>query len=134
MKNVLRVTGGNVKVTLRFNWTKTQLGVSLNGSGTGSVSSDIISYNKTLQTNISHELQWHLSYSEPLSITNGIALNTIDPYRAADYEILSNMLNKLKTNQTTVKDNLLKVINAHLQTILAQKVLDDEVSLPLARL
>ena len=72
-------------------------------------------------------MQWHLSFSEPLVITNGIALNTMDPYRAADYEILSNMLNKLKNNQTTVKDNLLKVINAHFQTILAQKVLEDVV-------
>ena len=49
----------------------------------------------------------------------------MDPYRAADYEILSNMLNKLKNNQTTVKDNLLKVINANFQTILADVVLAD---------
>lgn len=79
-------------------------------------------------------MQWHLSYSEPLTITNGIALNTIDPYRAADYEILSNMLNKLKTNQTTVLENLLKVVNANLQTILAQKVRDDVVFTSLCRL
>lgn len=58
-------------------------------------------------------------------ITNGFALNTVDPYRAADYEILSNMLNKLKNNQTTVKDNFLKAINANLQTILAVKVQED---------
>jgi hypothetical protein len=38
----------------------------------------------------------------------------MDPYRAADYEILSNMLNKLKNNQTTVKENLLKAINTPL--------------------
>lgn len=36
-------------------------------------------------------------------------------------------MNKLKNNQTTVKDNLLKVINAHFQSILAQKVLEDVV-------
>jgi len=47
------------------------------------------------------------------------------PYRAADYEILSNMLNKLKNNQTTLKDNLLKVINANFQDILAWVVSND---------
>lgn len=35
------------------------------------------------------------------------------------------MLNKLKNNQTTLKDNLLKVINAHFQTTLAEIVLAD---------
>lgn len=43
-KNVLRVSGGNVRISYTFDWTKTQLGSSLNGTGTGSVSSDIISY------------------------------------------------------------------------------------------
>lgn len=126
-KNVLRVTGGTVRIEFKFNWTKTQLGQSLNGVGSGTVTSDIITYEKTLQTNTTHELQWHLTYSEPLAITNGFALNTIDPYRAADYEIISNMLNKLKNNQTTVKDNFLKAINAQLQSRLAVKVLEDEV-------
>ncbi len=51
----------------------------------------------------------------------------MQPYKAGDYEILSNMLNKLKTNDTTVKDNLLKVININFQSILAQKVRDDPV-------
>jgi hypothetical protein len=49
----------------------------------------------------------------------------MSPYKAADYEILSNMLNRLKTNQSAVKDNLLKVLNANFQTILEQKVLID---------
>lgn len=35
------------------------------------------------------------------------------------------MLNKLKNNQTTLKDNLLKVINAHFQTTLAEIVAAD---------
>jgi hypothetical protein len=72
-------------------------------------------------------LQWHLSKSEPLNITNGISLATMDPYRASDYEILSNMLNKLKNNQSTIKDNFLKSINPKLQNILATKVETDEV-------
>jgi ribosomal protein S8 len=60
-------------------------------------------------------------------------LNTIDPYRAADYEIISNMLNKLKNNQTTVKENFLKAINAQLQSRLAGKVQEDEVLPSLCR-
>ena len=57
----------------------------------------------------------------------------MQPYKAGDYEILSNMLNKLKNNETTVKDNLLKVININYQSILAQKVRDDPVTLTLSR-
>jgi hypothetical protein len=37
------------------------------------------------------------------------------------------MLNKLKNNQTTVKDNFLKAINAKFQDTLAIKVKEDEV-------
>jgi hypothetical protein len=43
------------------------------------------------------------------------------------------MLNKLKTGQNTVKDNLLKVTNANFHAILEQKVLEDAVSLTLSR-
>lgn len=132
--NVLRVTGGNIKVNITFDWEKTQLGASLNGTGTASVSTDIITFEKTLHTNDSHELQWYMSRADPIVITNGISLNNMEPYKAADYEILSNMLNKLKTNQTTVKDNLYKVINANYQSILAKYVLLDEVSPLLFRL
>lgn len=39
----------------------------------------------------------------------------MDPYRASDYEVLSNMLNKLKNNQSTIKDNFLKAINPKLE-------------------
>lgn len=84
-KNVYRLTGASPKIDFSFNWTKTQLGTSLSGTGTGKVTSDIISFEKTLTTNKTHQLQWHLSYSEPLNITNGISLSTMDPYRAADY-------------------------------------------------
>lgn len=102
--------------------------------GTASVSSDTIAYEKTLYTNTSHELQWFLSKSDTLSITNGISLNTMSPPKPADYDVLFDMLNHLKTNQSTVKVNLLKVINANLQTILAEKVLIDPVSTSLFRL
>jgi len=78
-----------------------------------------------LTTNTTHQLQWHLSYSEPLNITNGISLSTMDPYRASDYEVLSNMLNKLKNNQSTIKDNFLKAINPKLEEILATKIATD---------
>ena len=70
-------------------------------------------------------LQWHLSYYEDLNITNGISLSTMDPYRASDYEVLSNMLNKLKNNQSTIKDNFLKSINSNLKNILADKIATD---------
>jgi hypothetical protein len=43
-KNVLRVTGGTVRIEFNFNWTKTQLGQSLNGTGSGKVTSDVITY------------------------------------------------------------------------------------------
>jgi hypothetical protein len=125
--NVLRVTGGNIKVNITFDWEKTQLGSSLNGTGMASVSTDIITFEKTLHTNDSHEMQWYMSRADPIEITNGISLNNMEPYKAADYEILSNMLNKLKNNQTTVKDNLYKVINANYKNILAKYVLEDEV-------
>lgn len=93
-----------------FQWEKTQLGTSLFGNGTGTVGSDILTYEKTLQTNSSHELQWHLSRVEPITITNGLSLSKMQPYKAEDYEILSNMLNKL-SNGTTVKQNLIKILN-----------------------
>ena len=43
------------------------------------------------------------------------------------------MLNFLKTGQRTVKDNLLKVLNANYSAILAEKVLEDPVTLCLFR-
>jgi hypothetical protein len=46
----------------------------------------------------------------------------MSPYREADYKILSDMLNQLKNNETTVKQSLLNSINAQYQTILAVKV------------
>jgi|JI9StandDraft_1071089.scaffolds.fasta_scaffold629044_2 hypothetical protein len=49
----------------------------------------------------------------------------MDPYRASDYEVLSNMLNKLKNNQSTIKDNFLKAINPKLEEILATKIATD---------
>jgi len=44
------------------------------------------------------------------------------------------MLNFLKTGQKTVKDNLLKVLNANYSAILAEKVLEDPVNPLLSRL
>jgi hypothetical protein len=43
-KNVYRLTGAAPKIEFSFNWTKTQLGSSLTGTGTGKVTSDIISF------------------------------------------------------------------------------------------
>jgi hypothetical protein len=63
-----------------------------------------------------------------LGINNGFALNTVEPYRKEDYGVLNDMINFLKNNQTTVKANFLKAINANFQTILATKVLEDEVT------
>ena len=126
-QNVLKVSNGTLRVNFVFQWEKVQLGTSLFGNGTGTVGSDQITYEKTLQTNTSHELQWHLSRYEPITVTNGISLSTMQPYRELDYEILSNMLNKLKTGEKTVKDNLIRVVNANYESILTQKVLEDEV-------
>jgi hypothetical protein len=56
-------------------------------------------------------MQWELSKSSPLGITNGLPVDTFYPYRGMDQEIISNMLNTLPNNQTTVKDNLLRVVN-----------------------
>ena len=83
------------------------------------VGSDTITYEKTLQTNGTHELQWHLSYVEPISITNGLSLKKVFPYKEKDFEILNNMLSYLKTGQRTVKDNLLNVLNVNYSAILA---------------
>ncbi len=124
-QNILRITGAPLRVNITFDWQKTQLNGSVQGKGTGTVLSDLITYEKTLRTNSSHQLQWSLTSSAPLAITNGISLSSMSPYRAADYEILSNMLNKLKNNQTTIKENLLKVINARFQSTLAEVVLAD---------
>ena len=44
------------------------------------------------------------------------------------------MLNFLKTGQKTLKDNLLKVLNANYSAILAEKVLEDPVNPLLSRL
>ena len=60
-QNVLRITNGTVRINFAFQWEKTQLGSSLYGTGVGTVSSFPISYEKTLTTNGSHELQWHLT-------------------------------------------------------------------------
>ena len=126
--NVLQIANGSARISYAFDWEKTQLGSSLYGKGTGSVSSDDIVYQKTLFTNKSHELQWFLSDSHNVSISKGLALTTIDPYRDRDYEIISNMLNSLPESQTTVKLNLLKAINTNFISILADKVLHDKVA------
>jgi hypothetical protein len=57
------VTGGTVRTTYAFEWMKTQLGTSFYGTGTGTVTSNNLTYEKTMITNVSHELQWHLTYS-----------------------------------------------------------------------
>ena len=49
--NILRITGGTVLITFKFDWVKTQLGSFLAGKGNGTVSSDAITYEKTLRTN-----------------------------------------------------------------------------------
>jgi hypothetical protein len=51
---VLRITGGTAKITFNFKWEKTQLGSSLQGYGSGVVSTDPITFEKTLLTNSSH--------------------------------------------------------------------------------
>jgi len=43
-KNILRISGGTIKINFSFDWEKTQLGSSLKGKGSGSVSSDSITY------------------------------------------------------------------------------------------
>ena len=47
-KNVLRVSGGTVRVNIAFDWEKVQLGTSLKGNGTSTVGTDVIAYEKTL--------------------------------------------------------------------------------------
>ena len=59
---------------------------------------------------------------------------TVEPYRKNDYNILTNMLNKLNTGQPTVKDFLIKLLNLNYSTILSQKVLEDEVTILILRL
>jgi hypothetical protein len=83
--NVLRIANGSLRIDFTFEWEKIQLGASLFGTGTGTVGSDNITYEKTLQTNGSHELQWHLSYVEPITMTNGLSLKTMQPYKDKDY-------------------------------------------------
>ena len=56
-------------------------------------------------------MQWHLSYFDPVAITNGLSLKTVEPYRKNDYTILSLMLNKLDGGQSAVKDYLIKALN-----------------------
>jgi hypothetical protein len=46
--NVLRITGGSVKITYNFTWEKQQLGTSLFGTGSGAGTTDIITYEKLL--------------------------------------------------------------------------------------
>lgn len=75
--NILRITGGTVRVNLTFAWEKTQLGSKLIGTGTGLVVSDVITYEQTLHTNLSHDLQWYLSKSSPVVINTGISLTSM---------------------------------------------------------
>jgi hypothetical protein len=81
-----------------------------------------------LATNTTHQLQWNLTRADNITITNGISLSTMQPYRAADYEILSNMLNKISTGKT-VKDNLLVLLNKNYKDILTAKVRECQVHL-----
>lgn len=53
-QNILKITNGTVRVNFVFEWEKTQLGSSVYGSGTGTVGSDTVTYEKTLNTNGSH--------------------------------------------------------------------------------
>ena len=53
-KNVLRITGGTIRINFKFDWEKKQLGYPLNGTGSGTVSTDSITFEKTLFTNSSH--------------------------------------------------------------------------------
>lgn len=53
-KNVLRISGGTMRINFKFDWEKTQLGNSLRGKGTGTVSTDPITFEKTLLTNSTH--------------------------------------------------------------------------------
>jgi hypothetical protein len=85
----------------------------------GVVSSDPISFEKTLETNETHELEWVLRKANPITITNSLTLKTISPYKEMDAEIINQMLNELKGNLTTVKMELIKSLNANFTKILS---------------
>jgi hypothetical protein len=87
--NVLNISGATLRLTYKFDWEKEQIGPPIppgNGTGnfsfnSGVVSSDPISFEKTLETNETHELEWILRKANPITITNSLTLKTISPYK-----------------------------------------------------
>lgn len=60
--------------------------------------------------------------AEPITITNSLTINEIKPYKAADYDVINEMLNQLKSGEPTVKTKLVAALNSNFTTILKQIV------------
>ena len=67
------------------------------------VSTDAILFEKTLDTTKDHILVWELTKSDSVTISNSLSLSKIAPYKKADFDVITEMLNSLKSNHTTVK-------------------------------
>ena len=73
--NLLKITGGTLRISYEFKWQKKQLTSSINGTGKGTVTTDPITYKKALEINDNRELEWNLTYFEPIAISNSLTVN-----------------------------------------------------------
>lgn len=60
----------------------------------GAVRSDPISFIKSLDINAETKtFEWQFVSAEPIKITNSLTASEIKPYKAADYDVINEMLN-----------------------------------------
>lgn len=106
--DVVRVSGGALRIDYNFDFEKKQIGNSVKGKGKGTVTSDKLSYVKDIQLTPQFDPRWDLSNSTAFSISNLLNIERLDPPQA-DESIYEAMLNTI-IGQPTVKNLLLSQI------------------------